>query len=334
MISRINSEFSASSTMHCSKCVTLLINQYIPESHPLQRMEKQNIRAHLSMFAATLLFGANYWIAKGLMPDHLLPMQIIFLRVLGTLVISYIIVLSSKELRALRIDRADFPRLIISSLLGIGVNQICFFTGLNLTTPVDAAIINSLNPILVMLFSAFILHETIGKNRLAGIVLGATGALMLILLGNRNLSGGHLQGNLFIVANITSWSLYLVVSKPLMVKYNPFVMMKWIFLFGFLEVLPFTYREMVNLNLQSIETYTWLSLLYIVVGTTFMAYLFITFSLKRLSSTVIAYYTYLQPVLVAGMGILMFAEKISWVKIVSALFVFAGIYFITKRGKK
>ena len=127
-------------------------------------MAKQNLRAHLSMLAATLLFSANYWIAKGLMPNHLLPMQIIFLRVLGTFVISWIIVLSVKKLRVLRIDRADFPRLILSSMLGVGINQICFFTGLNLSTPVDAAIINSLNPILVLVFSAFVLNETIGIN--------------------------------------------------------------------------------------------------------------------------------------------------------------------------
>ena len=296
-------------------------------------MAKQNLRAHLSMFAATLLFGLNYWVAKGLMPDRLLPMQIIFLRVLGTLIISWIIVLSIKNLRDLRIDRADFPRLILSSLLGVGINQVCFFTGLNLSTPVDAAIINSINPILVLVFSALILHESIRRQRLVGIILGATGALLLILFGNSHLMGGHLQGNLFIVANITAWSLYLVISKPLMVKYNPFVMMKWIFLFGFIEILPFTVVPTMQLNLLSLDAYTWLALLYIVVGTTFLAYFFISFSLKRLSSTVIAYYTYLQPVLVAGIGIMMFAEKISWVKIVSALLVFAGIYFVTRRNK-
>ena len=91
-------------------------------------MVKQNPRAHLSMLAATLLFGANYWIAKGLMPSHLLPMQIIFLRVLGTFIIAMAIQFSIKELRVLKIDRADYPRLILSSLLGVAINQMMFFT--------------------------------------------------------------------------------------------------------------------------------------------------------------------------------------------------------------
>jgi drug/metabolite transporter (DMT)-like permease len=297
-------------------------------------MVKQNPRAHLSMLAATLLFGINYWIAKGLMPNHLLPMQIIFLRVLGTLLISWIIQLSIKELRVLKIDRADYPRLILSSLLGVAINQMMFFTGLNHTTPVDAAIINSANPILVLVFAAWILKERIGKSRLGGILLGATGALMLILLGNPLLlNSGHLTGNMFILVNTASWSLYLVLSKPLMVKYNPFVMMRWMFLIGFIGVFPFSIKQALEIDFGSFDTYTWFAILYIIIGTTFMAYFFITYSLKRLSSSVVAYYTYIQPVIVAVIGIIVFAERVSWVKIVSALLVFAGIYFVTRRNR-
>jgi len=297
-------------------------------------MVKQNPRAHLSMLAATLLFGANYWIAKGLMPNHLLPMQIIFLRVLGTFIIAMAIQFSIKELRVLKIDRADYPRLILSSLLGVAINQMMFFTGLNYTTPVNAAIINSISPILVLIFAALILSERIGISRLGGIVLGAAGALMLILLSNPlSLKGGNLAGDMFIIVNTTAWSLYLVISKPLMVKYNPLLMMRWMFMIGFIGVFPFSIRQALEINFSSFDSYTWFSILYIIVGTTFMAYLFITYSLKRLSSSVVAYYTYIQPVIVAIIGIMLFAERISWVKIVSGLLIFTGIYFVTRKKK-
>jgi drug/metabolite transporter (DMT)-like permease len=297
-------------------------------------MVKQNFRAHISMLAATILFGANYWIAKGLMPDHLLPLQIIFLRVAGTLLIASLIQFSIKELRSLKIDRADFPRLILSSLLGISINQMMFFTGLNHTTPVDAAIINSANPIMVLLFSAWILKEKIGTSRLGGILMGAVGALILILFGNPLATkAGHFNGNMFILVNTAAWSLYLVISKPLMVKYNPFILMKWMFLIGFIGIFPFSIRQALLIDFASFDSYTWFSILYVIIGTTFMAYFFITYSLKRLSSAVVAYYTYLQPVLVAAIGIIVFAGTISWVKIMSGLLVFAGIYFVTKRQR-
>jgi len=295
-------------------------------------MVKQNLRAHSSMLAATLLFGANYWIAKGLMPNHLLPMQIIFLRVLGTLLIALVIQMSIKELRILKIDREDYPRLILSSLMGVAFNQMMFFTGLNNTTPVDAAIINSVNPIMVLIFAAWLLKDRIGTSRLTGIILGAAGALMLILLGHPlSPKEGHFTGNMFIVANTAAWSLYLVIAKPLMVKYNPLIMMKWVFLIGFIGVFPFTIKQALNIDFSSFDSFTWLSILYIIFGTTFLAYFFITYSLKRLSSAVVAYYTYIQPIVVAIIGIIVFAEQISWVKIVSALLVFAGIYFVTRK---
>jgi drug/metabolite transporter (DMT)-like permease len=298
-------------------------------------MVKQTIRAHVSMLAATILFGANYWIAKGLMPDHLRPMQIIFLRVSGTMLIAWLIQLSIKDLRKLKIDREDFPRLILSSILGVAINQMMFFTGLNLTTPVDAAIINSVNPILVLLFAAWLLKDKIGFSRFTGIILGAIGAMILIIFGNPLSFGySHLSGNLFIIINTACWSLYLVISKPLMVKYNPLLLMCWIFTFGFIAVFPFTINQALKINFSSFDSLTWFSILYIILGTTFMAYFFITFSLKRLSSSVVAYYTYLQPVIVALIGILLFSEKISWVKAVSALLVFTGIYFVTKKNKK
>lgn len=297
-------------------------------------MVKQNFRAHLAMLSATILFGANYWIAKGLMPNHLLPMQIIFLRILGTLIIAWIIQLSIKELRVLRIDREDYPRLLLISLLGVAINQMMFFTGLNHTTPVDAAIINSVNPILVLLFAAWLLKEKIGTTRLFGILLGAAGALMLILLGNPfSLKGGNMGGNLFVAGNTVAWGLYLVIAKPLVVKYNPLLMMRWMFLIALIGVIPFSIRQALEINFSSFDTYTWFSIFYIIIGTTFMAYFFITYSLKRLSSSVVAYYTYLQPVLVAVIGIIIFAEKISWIKILSALLVFAGIFFVTRKNK-
>lgn len=297
-------------------------------------MHKQNLRAHLSMLAATLLFGANYWIAKGLMPDHLLPMQIIFLRILGTFLIAFTLQLSIKEFRVLRIEKADYPRLILVSLTGVAINQMMFFIGLNHTTPVDAAIINSANPILVLVFAAWLLNDRIGASRLSGILMGLTGALILILFGSPlSLKGGHLSGNLFIMVNTAAWSLYLVIAKPLMVKYNPLLMMKWMFLIAFISVFPFTIRQALAIDFGSFDTYTWFSILYIIIGTTFMAYYFVTYSLKRLSSPVVAYYTYIQPIIVAVIGIMLFAELISWVKVVSGLLVFAGIYFVTRKKK-
>ncbi len=297
-------------------------------------MQKRNYHAHASMIATTLLFGINYWIAKGLMPDHLLPGQIIFLRVLGTAFVATLLQYCIPEYRHLKIEKGDFLRLIAISLLGVALNQMLFFSGLNKTVPVDAAIINSGNPILVILFSAILLKEKITSNRVLGIVLGACGAIVLVIFGSNTAVGsGNLIGNLLILCNTAAWSIYLVLAKPLMEKYNPMLLMRWIFTIGLLFILPFTFKETMAIKFTEISINIWLSVLYIVLGTTFLAYFLIAYSLRLLSSTTVAYYTYFQPVLVAAIGILLFSETITWVKIGSAGLVFAGIYFVNKKKK-
>ena len=188
---------------------------------------------------------------------------------------------------------------------------------------------------LVLVFAALLLSEKISGFKVTGLILGASGALLLILFGNRaGFHGGSMAGNLFILINTTAWSLYLVISKPLMMKYNPLLLMRWIFMIGLIAVFPFTINQALAIDFSRFTGYTWFSLGYIILGTTFLAYFGITYSLKRLSPAVVAYYSYLQPVFVAILGIMLFSEKISWIKIVSAILVFVGIYFVTAKKRK
>ncbi len=284
------------------------------------------------MFGATLLFGINYWVAKGLMPHYLQPVQIIFLRISGALVLFWALELGFAA-KSKAIERSDILRIAFAALLGITLNQMLFFLGLNLTTPVDAAIINSINPMLVLVFTAVWLRKKIRADKIIGVLLGAGGALLLVVYGQAVKAGpGNTTGNLFILANTVSWSLYLVLAKPLMEKYHPFKVMRWIFCFGFLFAFPFTISSLHKIDMEAFTSYTWSAVVYVIIGTTFLAYLFITFGLRKLSSPVVAYYSYLQPVLVAGIGIILFSEKLSLIKVTATLLVFSGVYLVNKRS--
>jgi len=283
------------------------------------------------MLGATLLFGINYWVAKGLMPGYLKPLQIIFLRISGALILIWLLELITPAANKAKIQRKDLLRVAIAALLGISLNQILFFTGLNQTTPVDSAIINSTNPLMVILLSYLFLKQPIKITKVLGIILGAFGALLLILNSSSYSFGNSGQiGNIYIVANTLSWSLYLVIVKPLTTKYHPYLLMRWVFLFGFFFALPTTLKPFLDINTSNFTLYTWFSIAYVIIGTTFLAYLFITFGLRRLSPPVVAFYTYIQPVIVAIIGILLFREVISLAKILAALLIFSGIYLVNK----
>jgi drug/metabolite transporter (DMT)-like permease len=297
----------------------------------IQPNKYTRVTAHVSMFGATLLFGINYWVAKGLMPYYFLPLQIIFLRTAGAFLLFLFFEKSILKIKT-SFEKKDIPRLILAAFLGITMNQILFFTGLNLTTPVDTSLINSTNPLLVLVFSALLYKQHISSRKILGILFGAAGAIMIILYGRKTGSiGGNLFGNTLILANTICWSIYLVIAKPLMEKYHPFVIMRWIFFFGFLTALPVTFFPFLNIHFAEISLIIWGSVLYVVVGTTFLAYLFITYGLRKLSPSVVAFYTYMQPVIVAIIGIGIYGEVFTITKLIAMVSVFVGIYLVSQR---
>lgn len=288
--------------------------------------------AHLTLFATSLLFGANYWIAKGLMPDYFEPRQVIFIRVLGAMLLFWLLhFFTTRE----KVKPRDLLLIAVSSALGVAVNQIMFFEGLNLTTPVDTSIIHASSPVLVLLFAAIITRERLTFMKIAGIILGAAGALLLVLHGKEvSFNADSFRGDIFILINISAYSLYLVLIKPVMARYKPVTVMKWVFFFGFLFVLPFSIGKMPNIDWQNVDGFAWFSLLYVVIGTTFLAYLLTINALRYVDASVAGFYIYLQPVFAAIIGISLFDEVLTAHKILAAALVFSGVYFVSRKNKK
>ena len=219
---------------------------------------KKLILAHLAIFGANLIYGLNYVIAKGIMPDHLQPRVIILFRVVGATIIFWLVAnFFSQE----KIEKTDFPRLALSGLFGIAINQIMFFEGLNLTTPINASIIMVSTPILVLVLAHFIIGEKISLQKIIGIALGATGASYLILhQGSISFTSNTFVGNLFVLINAASYAAFLVIVKPLMKKYSAITVMKWVFLFGTIYVIPFSANLALNANYSArayAETEIW-----------------------------------------------------------------------------
>lgn len=290
---------------------------------------KNNTKAHIGLIGANLIYGLNYVIAKGIMPDFMSPRAIIFLRVLGAVIVFNIIhFLFVKE----KIERKDLKIFAACGLFGIAINQIFFFEGLNLTTPINASLIMTTGPIFVLVFSYFLLKEKINLSKLIGIILGTTGASILILLGGKlALNSNTSTGNLLVFINCISYALYLVIAKPVMVKYNPITVMRWVFNFGFIYILPFCIQPILNTNFEIIPSNIWLSIFYVVIGTTILAYLFNNYALRIVSPIVSSSYMYSQPAIAAIVSMVYLHEQLTLIKILAAALIFAGLYFVSIR---
>ena len=223
-------------------------------------------------------------------------------------------------------------KLALCGIFGVSINQLLFFEGLNLSTPVDASIIMVTNPVLVLIISAILINEKITIFKTIGIMLGAAGALITIVYGKELSVGSEpLKGNIFLFINAFSYSIYLVMVKPLMDKYNPFTVMKWTFFFGFIFIIPFTSSAFTNVNWSSFSTFTWLALVYVVIVTTFLAYLLIAFSMKYVNPSIASFYIYFQPVIASLLAMFLYDERITIVKIFSAFLIFTGVYMVSRK---
>ena len=291
-----------------------------------------NILPHLALFLVNLIYALNYSIAKDVMPDYIGPSGFILLRVIGGSLLFFLTyIFFIKE----NVELKDMVRLLFCGLFGVAINQLFFFEGLNLTTPINAAIIMTVSPILVIIFSAIIIKEKITIRKLLGIFLGIVGAATLILKsGSISIDNAFFVGNILIFINATSYSIYLVLVKTLMTKYNPITVMFYVFSFGLIFVLPFGLNELLEVNTQSFSKIIYLKVSFVVICTTFLAYLFNAFALKTLNPSVVSTYIYLQPVLASVVAIFLKSDSLDFIKILSALFIFSAVYLVSIPTKK
>ncbi|MEQ9187752.1 MAG: DMT family transporter [Cryomorphaceae bacterium] len=291
-------------------------------------------KAHIALVAVGIFYAVNYIVAKGIMPDYIGPSGFIFYRVFGATILFWIVHrFISKE----KILREDYPRFIQAALFGVAINQLFFFNGLNLTSPLNASVIMTSNPILVLLAAAVILRERITVYKVAGISLGLVGSLSLIilpvLLGFSDLEwrAGDPVGDGMVLINALSYGIYLVTVKPLMTKYQPMTVIKWVFTFGCVMVFPFGYDQALEVDWANMPNEILWGVVYVVVGVTFLAYFLNVYAMKTVSPSVVSAYIYLQPVLAGTMSIALGMEEIHWVKILAAVMIFSGVYLVSMR---
>jgi len=292
----------------------------------------KTLAAHLALLIAMLIYAASFTIAKEVTPKYIDPFGFVLLRVIGAGALLWLTdLLFIRE----KVERKDLLKLLPLAIFGVALNQMLFIKGLSLTSPISAAIMMITSPILVLIIGSFVLKERITWLRGGGILLGFAGAVMLILGGSAAASSGDDPlGDLYIFINALSWGTYLVLVKPLMKKYHTVTILRWVFTFGFFMVLPFGAKSALAVQWETFTPWIWFSALFVIVATTYVAYLLNTYALQALSPAVVSAYIYLQPVLAAAIALALGKDELSWTKVFSALVIFTGVYLASLPVKK
>ena len=292
----------------------------------------------LALIAATfvsIIYGMTFTIAKDVMPSYVQAYGFIIMRVGGSAILFWLVWLFSrisKDVRDEKIDSADYPRIFWAAFFGVALNMLAFFKGLSLTSPISASVLMVSTPIIVLVLSAIILKERMQKRMVFGILLGLIGTALLILYGK---SAGNATnptlGNFLVFINATSYGLYLVIVKKLMDKYNPFNFAKWIYLIGFIMVLPFGWNQFQAVDWTSMPMDIYWKIGFVVVFSTFGTYMLNLLSMRELKPTTVAVFVYLQPFFATVFAISLGKDELTLVKIVSAILIFTGVYLVTQK---
>ena len=285
------------------------------------------LKAHIFLLIATLLFGGNYWVSK-ILVDILNPAQLVFFRTIGaSLLFALVYFLSPRP----KLSRKDLLWLFMAGVFGIVLNQVLFFTGLQYTTPVDTAIIHVSNPIIVLVLSLVFLHTKLSWWKISGIIVGATGASLLVLYQKGlTFNPETVKGNIMVLGNTAAYAVFLVMMKPILKKYDASTTMFWVYLFSSILIVPYAFEDVLAIQWQELWGWPVLSLFYIIVMVTFGAYFLIIFALRHLSATVVSFYIYLQPLIAAIIAFIIGAESLNWVNGLAAGLIFLGVYLVNK----
>ncbi len=225
--------------------------------------------------------------------------------------------------------KSHFVILSLLSLLGITGFNTLLYVGLQTTTATNALLINSSVPVLILLFSYFILKINVSLKQSAGIFLSTCGVIFLIIKGEvLNLSSITLNsGDFWVIASSLSWALYsvLVRFKPKNLSHVEFFTgtvymgLFWlIIIYSFLDYSPAT-------DLRLLEKY-YPQFLYVAIFPSVLSYYFWHQGIKELGANKTGQFTHLMPLFGAVLAYIFLDERLHSYHIIGALFIAVGIY--------
>ena len=289
---------------------------------------QERSKAHIAVLLTNIFFATNFILVKFISPKYIGPYGVNVVRVGVSLILFWLVWLFGKS--SARIKKEHWWRFILCGLTGVALNQMLFIKGLTLTATVHASLLMLCTPLLITILAFWALKEKISWPKSIGLVMGIAGAVVLITSKENN-GDASLQGDLLIVLNAISYALYFILVKPLMKIYPPLHVVRWVFTFGFILIIPVGWSQFNAIEWQQMGWTQYIALFAIVCCGTFLAYYFNAFGLQHLGAGITGSYIYTQPLFATLIAVLFLHEQFSFEKLIAGIFIFAGVYLVSRK---
>jgi len=227
----------------------------------------------------------------------------------------------------------DRPRLLLYGLLGVSFNQILFIKGLSLTTAINTTVLTATIPVFTLAAAVLLKREAFSPRAAVGIALAGSGALTLLNAQGFDWSSASFRGDLLLIANCISYSLYLVLSRPVLARYHFVTFTAAVFRYGAVLIVLLALPELVRFEPGRVPSSAWLSLAGVILFCTVIPYLLNAWALARTRASHVAFYVFLQPVVATALAIPILGEQLSAKTALAALLILAGLGVAVARGR-
>jgi drug/metabolite transporter (DMT)-like permease len=279
-----------------------------------------------ALVVANFFYGTNVIAVKYISPRLMDPFALTFTRLLVSAIVLLILPLFSKTKETIR--GKDLQLVILAGLLGMTGNQLFSIKGISATNPIHASLLIMSTPIIVSLLAAIFLKEKFGWNRIGGLAMGLSGAILLIATRKQSTSAHAptLTGDLFILGGSVCYSSYLVLIRSISQRYKPMTILRYAFAFGAAFSIPISYDEFLAIDWKQFDGYDWFSLAYIVITGTLLANILMNWGVMKWGPSRTGSFIYFQPFFGTAGAILLMNESLTIWKLIAGALIISGVW--------
>ena len=299
-----------------------------------ESMKSSSLIGHLASFGAYAIFGLNIIFCKDIANQSVLSPTVLFtFRALGAAALFWLLSLFTKHTK---VPPRDLLAMLGAGFLGLVMPQMTFLYAVGMTTPVDLSVVNSVTPIMTMFVAAIFLKEPITLKKAGGVALSFSGVIWLIFQSTHTGSVTHSSplGIGITILNALCFALYLGVCRPIIQRYDVVTLMKWMFLFSLIIILPFSVGPLLQTDYSAVSSQVWWEVSYLVFFATFVAYFLIPVGQQRIRPTLVSMYNYLQPIIACIVGVALGMDTLTATKVLAAALIFSGVAIVNKSRAK
>jgi drug/metabolite transporter (DMT)-like permease len=219
----------------------------------------------------------------------------------------------------------DRKRVLLYGLLGVSANQVLFILGLSWTTAINTTILTATIPIFTLGVAVALKREALTLRAVAGVALAGAGALVLVRAQRFDWHSQYARGDLLLLGNALAYSLYLVLSRPILAHYSVLTVVSRVFLYGAPAILLFAAPALAGFSPSAVTPGSWASFAGVVVLCTVVPYALNSWALAHTGASRVAVYVFLQPLIASALAVLILKERVTPRTVVAGSLILAGL---------